>query len=80
MEHMEKIYTTLELVGYETAELPFRDYVATQKNYKANQHILGSDFIEKVNTYWGHIVDRFGYQKLDPAEAPEENRVEIPRG
>lgn len=80
MEHMENIYETLELEGYEAAESFFKDYVATQKDYKANKHILGSRFVEEVNTYWGHIVDRFSYQKLDPTEAPEDSRVEIPRG
>ena len=80
MEHMEKIYLILGLEGYEAAESSFRDYAATQKDYRANRHILGSDFIEKVNSYWGHIVDRFGYQRLDPGKAPEKSRVEIPRG
>jgi hypothetical protein len=77
--HMERIYATLQLDGYEEAVPFFEEYIETQKDYKANRHILSSDFVEKVNAYWGHIVDRFGYERIDPATAPEVGRVEIPR-
>jgi len=79
MAHMKNIYATLKLDGFNAAKTAFKDYIASQKNYKANRHILGTHFIEKVNGYWGHIIDRFGYQRLDPAAAPAESRVEIPR-
>ena len=79
MDHMKKIYSSLKLDGFNAAKNAFQDYIATQKDYKANRHILGARFIEQVNDYWGHIIDRFGYQRLDPAAAPAESRVEIPR-
>jgi hypothetical protein len=78
MGHMKRIYATLQLEGYEQAEPFFQEYVDSQQSYKPNRHILSSDSVKKVNAYWGHIVDRFGYQKLDPSTAPEEGRVEIP--
>lgn len=79
MGHMDRIYATLQLEGYEEARPFLQAYADTQRDYQANRHILSSDFVKKVNAYWGHIVDRFGYQRLDPATAPEEGRVEIPR-
>jgi len=78
MRHMEQIYSTLQLEGYEEAEPFFRRYVDSQSSYKPNRHILGSRLIERVNAYWGHIVDRFGYRALDPVTAPKRSRVEIP--
>jgi len=78
MGHMERIYATLQLDGYEEAKPYFEEYVATQKNYKPNLHVLGADAVATVNAYWGHIVDRFGYERIDPATAPEEGRIETP--
>jgi hypothetical protein len=78
MGHMERIYATLQLDGYEAAKPFLQAYADSQKTYKPNRHFLSSDFVKKVNAYWGHIVDRFGYQKMDPSTAPEEGRVEIP--
>jgi hypothetical protein len=78
MGHMELIYSILQLEGYEEAQPLFQAYADSQVNYKANRHILSADSVRKVNAYWGHIVDRFGYQTLDPSTAPEEGRVEIP--
>jgi hypothetical protein len=79
MGHMKRIYATLQLDGYAEAEPFFQDYVDSQKDYRPNRHVLSSDFVEKVNTYWGHIVDRFGYRRIDPATAPTEGRIETPR-
>jgi hypothetical protein len=79
MGHMERIYTTLQLDGYEEARPFLEAYAASQQDYKPNRHILSSSFVEKVNAYWGHIIDRFGYERLDPATAPEQARVEIPK-
>jgi len=78
MAHMKRIYETLGLDGYEEAVPRFQEHVDSQRTYKANRHILSAGFIEKVNAYWGHILDRFGYERLDPSEAPQEGRVEIP--
>jgi hypothetical protein len=78
MDHMERIYSTLQLGGYKQARPFFQEYVDSQRSYRPNRHILSADFIEKVNAYWGHIVDRFGYPKIDPSTAPEVGRVEIP--
>ena len=58
MEHMERIYKTLQLEGYEEAKPFFQEHVDSQKNYQPNQHLLSSDDVKKVNTYWGHIIDR----------------------
>jgi hypothetical protein len=79
IEHMEKIYTSLELEGFEAALPDIENHANSQKDYQANQHVLGSRYIEKVNMYWGNIVDQLGYQRLDPGEAPLESRVLIPR-
>jgi hypothetical protein len=78
MSHIERIYADLDIDGYEQAEPHIRTYVDTQKRYKPNRHVLGADAIRRVNAHWGHIVDRFGYQRLDPATAPEQGSVEIP--
>ena len=78
MGHMARIYSTLQLEGYEEARPFMREYADTQETYRANVHTLSADAVEKVNVYWGHIVDRFGYQKIDPATAPKEGKVEIP--
>lgn len=79
MEHIKKIYSELSIDGYEEAEPFFKEHVASQRTYTPNKHYLGVDFVKKVNTYWGHIVDRLGYTKIDPKDAPEDSRVEIPR-
>jgi hypothetical protein len=78
MSHMQRIYATLQLDGYEGAEPLFQEYVRSQRSYKANRHVLGADAVRKVNAYWGRIIERFGYEAIDPATAPEEGRVVIP--
>jgi hypothetical protein len=78
MGHTERIYAALGLGGYEAAEPHMRAYVASQKSYKPNRHVLSASAIERVNAHWGHIVERFGYERLDPAAAPEEGWVETP--
>jgi hypothetical protein len=78
MEHMERIYATLRLGGFEGAKPLFQRYVESQKGYKPNRHILSADCVRKVNAHWGSLVDRFGYQRMDPARAPREGRVEVP--
>jgi len=79
MGHMDRIYATLQLEGYEEARPFLQEYADSQRDYQANRHILSADSVKKVNAYWGHIIDRFGYPEIDPATAPEEGRVEIPR-
>jgi hypothetical protein len=79
MGHMERIYATLQLDGYAAAEPFMRAYAESQKSYKPNRHVVGADFVSQVNAYWGHIVDRLGYERIDPATAPAESRVEIPK-
>lgn len=79
VSHMKDIYSRLKLDGYEEAAPYFQEYVHTQKSYKPNAHFLGVKFVDLVNSYWGHIIDRFGYKKIDPKSAPKDSRVEIPR-
>jgi len=78
MAHMERIYSTLKLDGYERAKSRMQEHVDSQRNYKPNRHILSADFVRRVNDKWGHIIERFGYDRLEPEKAPEEGRVEIP--
>ena len=79
MGHMERIYAALQLEGYKEAKPFLQEYADSQKTYRPNRHLLSSGFVKKVNAYWGHIVDRFGYHRIDPSTAPEEGRVDIPR-
>jgi omega-hydroxy-beta-dihydromenaquinone-9 sulfotransferase len=79
MQHMKKIYKELHLDGYEEAEPFFRDHVSSQMSYMPNRHFLGSDFVSKVNRYWGGIIQKLGYTMADPSTSPEKSKVEIPR-
>ena len=80
MTHMERIYSTLKLDGYEQAKSRMQEHVDSQRTYKPNRHILSADFVRRVNDKWGHIIDRFGYDRIEPETAPAEGRVEIPMG
>lgn len=70
MRHMERIYATLRLAGYGRARSFLRAYADSQRDYEPNKHVLSAASIRKVNAYWGQMIDRFGYRRLDPSAAP----------
>jgi hypothetical protein len=66
MKYAKKIYQQLNLDGYEEYEDAFKQYVDSQKNYKPNKHKMSDELIQRVNNHWGHLIERFGYERLKP--------------
>ena len=60
----EKIYRELSLPGFDEARPAIEQYVGAKKGYKKNRYDYPRELIEKVNTYWGHVIDKYGYERL----------------
>ncbi len=62
VEQLEKIYSQLELSGWE-ADLPyFQQYIDSQKHYKKNSYTFPTEMVERVRDRWQPILERWGYE------------------
>lgn len=60
----EKIYRQLSLPGFQEARPAIEQYVGAKRGYKKNRYDYPRDLVDKVNRHWGHVIDRFGYERL----------------
>ena len=60
----EKIYRELSLPGFEEARPAMERYVGAKRGYKKNKYDYPRQLIDKVNEHWGHVIDRYGYERL----------------
>lgn len=62
VEHIRRIYTQLELPGFEAARPLFETYAASQENYVKNQFTISPRLRAKINARLGFYFERYGYE------------------
>lgn len=58
---LSKIYSTLNIPGFDEAVPHFDAYLESQRNYKKNKLPLSEDEKQVVAARWGEIFERLGY-------------------
>lgn len=59
---LEKVYTQLELDGWDTAKPAFHNYLSTQNPYQKNQYAFSEKSVEQVTLRWRPFIERWGYK------------------
>jgi omega-hydroxy-beta-dihydromenaquinone-9 sulfotransferase len=60
---LEDVYHSLDLPGWEAAEVAVRRYVDSLRNYEKNCHRLDDASGEKIAARWAAVFGRYGYPK-----------------
>ena len=58
---LERVYTQLEMPGFDEAKPKFEAYLASVENYQKNKYAYPEEMTNKVRDNWGAFVDRWGY-------------------
>ena len=61
IDQLKKIYTDLDLNGFENAKTRFEKYLKTIKNYKKNIYKFTRQIIERVKRYWSFTINKWDY-------------------
>jgi hypothetical protein len=65
--HMEQIYEKLELGDIRPLVPHLKEYLDNRKDYKTNKYkSLKRRVVREINERWGHVIDRYGYDRKDP--------------
>ena len=67
MGELARIYRTIGLPGFATAEPRFAAYVAAQKSYRKNQLSLAPEHRARILERWDFAFHEFGYARTDEA-------------
>lgn len=65
---LRRIYTQLDLRGYDFAEPAFRSYVEAQRTYRKNGFNLSAEDAKKIEGNWGFAFDALGYERATDEE------------
>jgi len=60
--HIQTVYDTLELEGFDAAKAKFLDYLSENQRYKKNRYAFPEADAQKVYHHWGRFIDQWGYQ------------------
>jgi hypothetical protein len=71
---LSRIYETLDLTGYQTAESKFRAYVGSLGRYRKNQLNLTPEDRARIEQRWAFAFDRLGYPILTDADCDPRER------
>lgn len=63
VEHLRSIYQKLGIEGFETAKPQFENYMQSLGSYVKNKFVLSSEDADKVEKYWGEMVNKWNYQR-----------------
>jgi hypothetical protein len=61
MKHIQHIYETLQLPGFETAMPEMTKYLTRQSEYKTNTYSLDEKIVQHINKNWQFTLDRWRY-------------------
>jgi len=61
IDQLKKIYTDLNLIGFENVKPRFEKYLITIKNYKKNIYKFTRQIIERVKKHWSFTINKWGY-------------------
>jgi len=70
LEVLEGIYASLGLGEFEKVRPRFVRYLAELGSFEKNRFDFPADVIETVNASWGFAFDAFGYERIEPRQAP----------
>ena len=62
---LERIYSELDLDGFEKARPIFQDYVDSLSSYQKNKFTMSEEDIKLVQEKWGFTLDHWGYDIPD---------------
>ena len=62
IKQLHRVYTQLELDGWETAKTACQRYLDTQKKYRKNQYAFPKETVDQVSVYWQPFIERWNYQ------------------
>ena len=62
LKDVKKIYTTLDLKGFQESKEIFSDYITSQKYFKANNYEVEPDIKDKIYKKWKFVFDEFSYE------------------
>jgi len=60
--NLERIYTTLEIPGFEVAKPEFATYLGAVSGYQKNRYAFPQEAIDLVRERWQPFLKRWGYQ------------------
>ncbi len=61
MKHLQYIYDTLQIPGFEKAKPELMKYLERQSEYKTNIYTIDQQIIQHVDKNWKFTIDRWGY-------------------
>jgi len=61
LDHINRIYDTLSIPGYEKAEEHFRKYIAAERKYKPNSYIYDKKKLSRIRDRLSFAFDGLGY-------------------
>lgn len=64
IDTMEKIYSELQIKGFEEAKESMKEYLEKNKDYKPREYNLSDELISVINENCDFILERFNYEKL----------------
>jgi hypothetical protein len=72
LDELRRIYTLLNLSGFEDSIPTFLDYIDSQKDYQKNRYSLTPKQIERISERWSADIERWGYTPEETVEVIEE--------
>ena len=61
LREMQRIYTELDLGGFDDVRPKLESYLAGLKDYQPNRHVLPHETIAKIRDRWAEYIERYGY-------------------
>jgi len=61
MKHIQRIYETLKIPGFETATSAMMKYLDRQSEYKTNVYSIDQRIVQHVERNWKLTIDRWRY-------------------
>ncbi len=69
LEGLRRIYTRLQLEGFEQSIPAFTDYLNSQKKFEKASHQFTPEEIERVTSRWGFAMEMYGYAMSEQMSA-----------
>jgi len=77
VQTIEKIYTELGIDYFDEYKESIQKYADSQVDFQVNRHIITDEIIKIVNEHWNFMLEKYGYEKLEP-KIKEEETIVIP--
>ncbi|MBW2418768.1 MAG: sulfotransferase [Deltaproteobacteria bacterium] len=71
LELLPAIYETLGLGDFDAVRPRIEEYLHSLGTFEKNVFDFPADVVETVNEHWGFALEAYGYERLEPGQAPE---------